>query len=130
MEQVNRNAFDNTSKPNTISPAPFAAIKNPMPIPAAAIVFFLVNLDLNSARKRKITWNIAQNMDISRSNVISFVHLLNAVFICKLFVHCHKSSIVNFIHVGRLIRKGFHISDTLFGTVPAVSRPEKRRWQP
>ena len=76
MEQVNRNAFDSASKPNTKSPAPFAAIKSPMPIPAAAMVIFLVNRDRNSIRKRNITWSIAQNMDTSRSIVISFIHPL------------------------------------------------------
>lgn len=31
----------------------------------------------------------------------------------ELFVRCHKSFIVNLIHVGRLTREGFHIGDTL-----------------
>lgn len=31
----------------------------------------------------------------------------------ELFVRCHKSFIVNLIHVGRLTREGFHIGNTL-----------------
>lgn len=64
------NSFDITSMPYTINIALFNVISMPMPIPAASMVFFLVNRDLNSMRKRKITWNMAQNMDRSLSIVI------------------------------------------------------------
>lgn len=92
MEQVNKKALDNASKPNTISPTPFAPIKNPMPATAATMVFFLVNRDRNSIRKRNITWNIAQNIDMSRSIVISSIHPLKQHLLIAFFYLCIISS--------------------------------------
>ena len=76
MEQVNKKAFASVSMPNIIIPAKFAAINSPIPIPAAMMVFFPVKRERNSMRKRIITWNIAQHIDMSLSIVILPVHLL------------------------------------------------------
>lgn len=55
---------------------------------------------------------------------------IQAQFASGLFVRCHKSFIVNLIHVDRLTREGFHIGDTLIPisrTYAAEARESYRR---
>lgn len=72
MEQVNKNTLDSAVNPSASSITEFTAIRTTIPAAAAAIVFFLVNRDRNSIRKRRITWIIPQTIDISRRIVICF----------------------------------------------------------
>lgn len=44
----------------------------------------------------------------------------------ELFVRCHKSFIVNLIHVGRLTRKGFRIGDTLIPISRTLHQTQRR----
>lgn len=46
----------------------------------------------------------------------------------ELFVRCHKSFIVNLIHVGRLTREGFHIGDILIPISRTYAAGAKERY--
>lgn len=45
-----------------------------------------------------------------------------------LFVRCHKSFIVNLIHVDKLTREGFHVGDTLIPISRTYAADAKGRY--